>query len=242
MKLEVNIPTDLSEIKLRQWQKFIDIADNSNDDEFVAQKMIETFCNIELSDIVKMNYTDVIDLYGHFTQMFNTKHSFVQRFKLNDVEFGFIPNLEQITFEEFVDLESNLANNKTMHNAMAVMYRPIVTKSKDKYTIERYETSAKYDEVMKFAPLNVVLGANVFFWTLRNELLSLLPTYLETEMSKMNTRSSTNLPKDGDGINQSMDLLKVILPNMTKSLECPYLNALPILHLRNKKTKSKTVN
>lgn len=239
MKIEVNIPTDLSEIKLRQWQKFIEIADNSNDDEFVAQKMIETFCNIDLQDIVKMNYTDVVDLYEHFTKMFDLKNSLVQRFKLNDVEFGFIPNLEDISFEEFVDLESNLADNKTMHKAMAVMYRPIVTKSKDKYTIERYETSAKYDDVMKFAPLNVVFGANVFFWTLRNELLNLLPAYLENQMMKMNIHSKHNSVNDGDGISQSMHLLKGTLPDMTKLLQCPYLNALPILHLRSKKMTSK---
>ena len=66
------------------------------------------------------------------------------------------------------------------------MYKPIVTRQKDKYTIEDYETSAKYDEVMKFAPLDVVFGANVFFWTLRNELLNLLPIYLEKQVKKMN--------------------------------------------------------
>jgi hypothetical protein len=236
MKIEINIPTELSEIKLRQWQKFIEIADNSNDDEFVAQKMVETFCNIELKDIVKMNYTDVIDLYEHFTKLFQLKNTLIPRFKLNNVEFGFITDLENITFEEFVDLESNLSDNKTMHKAMAVMYRPIVTKTKDKYTIERYETSAKYDEVMKFAPLDVVFGANVFFWTLRNELLNLLPTYLEKQVQEMSTHSKHNLPKDGDGIKVSMHSLKEILQSSTKLLPCPYLNALPTLHLKSRKT------
>jgi len=236
MKIEINIPTELSEIKLRQWQKFIEIADNSNDDEFVAQKMVETFCDVELKDIVKMNYKDVVDLYEHFSKLFQLKNGLIPKFKLNNVEFGFIPDLENISFEEFVDLESNLSDNKTMHKAMAVMYRPIVTRQKDKYTIEDYETSAKYDEVMKFAPLDVVFGANVFFWTLRNELLRVLPIYLEEQTKQMSTHSKHNLENDGDGINLSMHSLKEILQSSMKLLQCPYLNALPTLHLKSKKT------
>jgi len=239
--MEINIPTELREINLRKWQKFIEIADNSNDDEFVAQKMVETFCDVELKDIVKMNYKDVVDLYEHFSKLFQLKNGLIPKFKLNNVEFGFIPDLENISFEEFVDLESNLSDNKTMHKAMAVMYRPIVTRHKETYTIEEYETSAKYDEVMKFAPLDVVFGANVFFWTLRNELLSLLPIYLEKQVKKMSIHSKHNLENDGDGISQSMHLLKGTLPSMTKSLKCPYSNALPILLLKNKKQTLKSV-
>ena len=214
MKMEINIPTELREINLRKWQKFIEIADNSNDDEFVAQKMVETFCDVELKDIVKMNYKDVVDLYEHFSKLFQVKNGLIPKFKLNNVEFGFIPDLENISFEEFVDLESNLSNNKTMHKAMAVMYRPIVTRHKETYTIEDYETSAKYDEVMKFAPLDVVFGANVFFWTLRNELLNLLPIYLEKQVKKMSIHSKHNLEKDGVGIHQSMLSLKVMLQDL----------------------------
>lgn len=237
MKLELVVPTSLSEIPLRSYQKFISISEGSNDDEFVAQKMIETFCGIELKDIVKMKYSDVVDLVQHFENMFNTKTPFVQRFKIKDVEFGFIPDLENISLGEFVDLEANLFSKNSLNKAMAVMYRPITTKYKDKYNIEPYETSAKYDEVMQYAPLNVALGAKVFFWNLRNELVNLIPTYLEKQAEQVSSQQKHNSLKDGDGISQSMHSLKEILDTLTKSQSYPLESALPTLHLKSTKQK-----
>jgi hypothetical protein len=50
-----------------------------------------------------------------------------------------------------------------MHKAMAVLFRPIKKKQGTKYLIEDYEGSHKYSELMKEIPLDVVMGAMVFF-------------------------------------------------------------------------------
>jgi hypothetical protein len=50
-----------------------------------------------------------------------------------------------------------LKENKDLHKAMAVMFRPIVKTKKEYYEIERYQGSNTYAEVMKSAPLNVVV-------------------------------------------------------------------------------------
>ena len=70
MKLELVIPTKLSEIPLMHYQKFIEVSENSNDEEFIAQKMIELFCGIELKNVVKIKMTDVNKLVEHFTKLF----------------------------------------------------------------------------------------------------------------------------------------------------------------------------
>ena len=41
MKLELTIPTSISEIPLISYQKFLKMQHASNDEEFIAQKMIE---------------------------------------------------------------------------------------------------------------------------------------------------------------------------------------------------------
>ena len=49
MKLELVIPTSLSEIPLMHYQKYMVVASNKdNSDLFISQKMIEIFCGIEL--------------------------------------------------------------------------------------------------------------------------------------------------------------------------------------------------
>jgi len=246
MKLEINVPSSLSEIPLKHYQDFLKVQADSNDEEFVAQKMIEIFCGISLKDVVKMKLTSLNELIQHFTKLFSEKPTFQRTFKIStaegEIEFGFIPELEEISFGEYVDLENHITNWDTYHKAMAVMYRPIVKTRKDKYDIMPYEPNKDFQELMKFAPLDVVLASSVFFWTLGNELLQATLNYLEKEMKKNKTLSTTfqkqlNLPSDGDGINQYMLSLK---ENLQSSMTLPItdlLNVLPISSLKSKKTK-----
>ena len=53
MKLELIVPTSLKDIPLKSYQTFVKMRETSNDEDFVAQKMIEIFCGIELKDVVK---------------------------------------------------------------------------------------------------------------------------------------------------------------------------------------------
>ena len=50
MKIEINVPTSLSEITLGQYQKYLKIAEENPDGNFLSAKMIEIFCGIPLSD------------------------------------------------------------------------------------------------------------------------------------------------------------------------------------------------
>lgn len=71
MKLELLIPTSLSEIPLKHYQEFRKVAENSNDDEFVSEKMIELFCGIQLKEVVKIKASDITDMVQHFNKLFS---------------------------------------------------------------------------------------------------------------------------------------------------------------------------
>jgi len=171
MKTEIEVPSDLSEISLDRYQKYLKTLKNSDDVEFVSQKMIEIFCGVELKSVVKMKASTVVELVQHFNKLFSEKPKFKHRFKLNDVEFGFITDLENISWGEYIDIEANIIDFETMHQALAVMYRPITKQSKDKYEIEPYNGDLTYAEVMKYAPLDVVLPASVFFLEFRERVI-----------------------------------------------------------------------
>lgn len=226
MKVKITIPTELGEIKLHQYQKYISIAkDNDENDEndFLTHKMIQIFCNIDLNIVSQFKQKDLNDSIKTITELFNKVPPLVQKFELNGIEFGFIPNLDDITNGEYMDLDSYISDWAMMHKAMAVLYRPIKQKLGQKYLIEEYEGSDKYSELMKNAPLDVVLSSYVFFYHLGNELLKSTMTYL-VEDQQMNIQNNRNLGNVGDGIVQSMHLLKEMLEDSMKLPNLTFIN------------------
>jgi hypothetical protein len=216
MKFEISIPTELKEIKLSQYQAFLKIAKDNTDEEFLHQKMVQTFCGIDLKEVAEIRYKEVIEITESLGRMFDVKnHKFINKFKMGGVEFGFIPNLDDMTFGEYTDLDTYINDWEQMHKAMAVLYRPIKKNGLNgTYEIEKYNGSITYSDVMKHAPLDVVFGANVFFYTLGNELLKSTMTYLENNKEIQTILHQHNSEKDGDGIVQSMLLLKETLSTL----------------------------
>jgi len=227
MKATIKVPSTLEEITVKQYSEFVKIQSNNKDDEFIAMKMVSIFCNMELSEVSKISYSSIIDIVQHLNTLFTQKNELVRRFTLGGVEFGFIPDLENISFGEYVDLEANLTSFETMHKAMAVMYRPIVREQKNRYDIQSYESSANFAEVMEFAPISIALGAQVFFWNLGKELLQATMDYLEKTMNKKQKATlakQLNLANGGDGIAAYMHSLKEMLHDSMQLPENHLLN------------------
>ena len=146
MKLKINVPNDLGEIKLSDYVKYLKVLEVNEDDAysdvFVHQKVLEIFCGVPLLEAVEYRMSDVRKVVAIITNTLNKQPDLVRTFKLGDTEFGFIPKLDDMTFGEYVDLDSNLGNWDNMYKAMAVLYRPIKQKVGDKYIIEEYKGDA----------------------------------------------------------------------------------------------------
>jgi len=215
MEIELIVPNKLSEITLKQYQKFLKIQETNTDDAFLRYKMIEIFCNIDAEAVRRMKLTDTDKIIGILNKIFEDKPQLTETFKLGDIEYGFIPKLEDISLGEYVDLDTYIGNWEQMHVAMNVLYRPIKDKIKDKYTIKEYDADAEkpLDEI----PLDIVFGAIFFFYNLGIDLSKTMMNYLETE-GEQNLTHQQILGENGDGINQSLPLLKEILEDLKISL------------------------
>ena len=218
MKIEINVPDTLGEITLGQYQKFEKLNTKENQDTtFLLQKMVQIFCNLDLKDVATIKYKSVQEIVMHLNKVFDTKHSLIPTFELGGVKMGFIPVLDDMTLGEYIDLDDNLGDWQTMHKAMSVLYRPVTFSKGHKYQIEDYEGIVNA-EAMKQAPLDVVFAAMVFFYRLSNELTQTILSFLQKETNKMTTQQKQTLGLSGDGISQSMGLLKKMLPSLTQSL------------------------
>lgn len=222
MEVKVNIPESLSEIKVGDYQDFIRIASKEgNDDLFIRQKMVQIFCNIPLLAVSKMKRSDFMMVSNAILSTLQEKCEFVDRFELDGKPFGFIPNLNTMSLGEFIDLDSYIKELDDHHKLMAVLYRPITIEKKGGYLIEDYEGSSKYAELMKYAPVSVMLGAKVFFWKLAKQLLRISPKYLGRAIAK-DKRAAAVLEKNGLGISTYIRLLEETCSSLEMSLQHPY--------------------
>ena len=211
MNFKLNIPESLNEVTLSQYQKWVKIIDEEKISTFFQQKMIEIFCNAELKKILQMKVKDVDEVTSNIDNLFNEKPLFVPTFNLGEIEFGFIPQLDEMTFGEYIDLDNYLTDWETMHKAMSVLFRPILHKRKGKYIIEEYQGSDTYN--LSEMPLNVVMGALVFFCNLRNELQKHILNYLKTQDQVEIPQGLKDSLKNGIGINPSIPYHREILEN-----------------------------
>jgi hypothetical protein len=215
MKINITIPENLNEITLYQYQRFEKLIKDNEPSEFVNQKTIEIFCNIELKDVARIRIAEVSEILKHINDLLQQKPKLTQTFKLGVYDFGFIPKLEDLSSGEYIDIESYLSDTQTLHKAMAVLFRPIKTKVNKLYTIEEYESSDKYSEVLKYMPLDVALGCMLFFSTLLNDCVSGLTDYIQNE-AEQSEQVKKILEKNGVGINQFTQQLKETFSTLTQ--------------------------
>lgn len=197
MRIEITIPESLDDITLEQYQVFSKIEEPTID------QTLTTFLNISQKELNMLPADKIEGFAEQINSVFEQDKQFTPTFVLNGVKYGFIPKLDSITYGENKDLTTYLNDFDNMHKAMAVMYRPIIHEQRGKYLIEDYEGSSKYSEVMKQAPLSVVLGATVFFYNLTNGLLKAIPSYLGEELEK----ESKDLLKSGEITKKQLHLL-----------------------------------
>jgi hypothetical protein len=216
MKLEIEIPENLKEITLLRFQKYNKLITDNEQSEFVNQKTIEIFCGLDFKEVGKIKMSSANLIITHLNNLFEKKPSLTQSFTIGGIEFGFIPDFENITMGEYVDIETYIQDVKNWHKMMAVLYRPIKSKKGKLYEIEEYNGSEKYSEVMKFAPMDAVLGSQVFFYNLGIELLKYTMDSLQelkTE-DKIIIQQHINSLNVGDGINQYTQSLEEICSSL----------------------------
>ena len=233
LELKVNIPQSLSGIKLHKYQKYVKLlkdtdTENNESNEFVNLKALEIFCGLQLKDSYKLPISTFDSVLQQVNVCLNEDTPLVKRFWFKgdndvEVEYGMIPNLHEMSFGEYIDLESYVSDWTKMHKAMAILFRPVTAKSKDMYKIEEYESSDKYSDIMKYMPVNVALGAIVFFYRLGMKLSNLTTSYMYNQLTEEERLKAESkfLEKNGVGISQFMQSLKETSQNFNKLQDFP---------------------
>lgn len=177
-------------------------------EELIKKELIRHF---KLEDI---SLADLDQFLVELNTAMRQTPRFIQRFELNGIEYGFIPNLDAITAAEWIDIDTYQKGDDNIHRLLSILYRPIIKEktlfnffgliNQDLYTIEKYNGTT---DILMEAPLEVYLGAAEFFFRLSEKLLADL--FISTQKETVNylitdkvltTQQKINLLKSLDGI------------------------------------------
>ena len=229
-KTTLIVPSNIEDIHLYQYQKYLKIVDGVDKEapeaeDFLAFKILEIFCDVRYDEIRRLPAGVYEYAVGKVLECLKESTPLEKTFWLKgtdgvEIEFGFIPSLDDMTLGEYVDLDGVIGDWDNMHKALAIMYRPIIEKKKDMYLIEEYKDIERYADLMKYAPLNVALGAMLFFYRLgmklsKHTMSSLLSRTKEEDRTELEKRL---LAQSGVGINQFMQSLEETYSSLTPSL------------------------
>lgn len=237
IEFDITIPVSLSDVSLSTYQEYLAMYDrwDKKDEVYFKTKILQIFCKVSAEDTKDIPIVQFDGIINHVLDILQEETPLVQKFymtgkgkdgKDTKVEFGFIPKLDDISFGEFIDLEKYMGDWQTMHKAMSVLYRPIYHQKKEFYLIDKYEGTGKYSNVMLDMPVNIAIGAMVFFYRLGSKLPMLTMDYLQATLKKEGVPPQLKpiLGEDGAGINRYIHLLKGMSEESTRLQKRGFIN------------------
>jgi hypothetical protein len=215
--MKIQVPTHINDITLEQYQRFALINTEEQDKEFFMFKTIEIFCGVDIALVSKMRLRDAESISNEVLGVLQQNVPFTNKFELDGVKYGFIPDLQAISLGEFIDLEEGLSKDKDFHKAASVMFRPIVKEFGELYTIDGYEANTEMHHIMKQAPVGIISAAIVFFYNIAKELLKASQDFSSQEKAEaMIILEKLNSQRNMGGLTLSTLYAEAMLQSINK--------------------------
>ena len=185
------------DVTLEKWQQLVLGKKKSKTQE--AKETIKALSTLPIKLVEEMSLSDVAAIFEKLSNL-QIEGKLKKVFEIDSVEYGFLPDLDEITLGEWADIEHYIKDgiDKNMHKIMAVLFRPVTSKEGKMYSVQAYKDGReRAEKFRKKMNAEQVQQSLVFFWSLGNELLTTLPLFLMEKMNKI--QAEMNLAKSGGG-------------------------------------------
>ena len=206
-ELELKVPTSYADITLQQWINLQNELEAYKDDEqAVTALMLYHLCGLEPKYMKGIAVDDYALVKGQLESFLGNTDLPLQRIiTIDGVEYGFEPNLSQMSYGAYADITQykDLTIDKNWAKIMSVLYRPIKHKKGEMYSIEAYDGTMREELFLKLG-MHVHFGCLFFFVNL---LMDLLKGILKSTMAMdMNLNIKQILERSGRLIPHSLTL------------------------------------
>ena len=187
---EFKLINSWSDVTLETWLKLIDFETGTKTEE--AEATLEALSDIPKQLVRELSLSDVAVIMSKIGELQAKQDTKLKRIiEINDVEYGFHPDLDSITLGEYADIEQFIKNgiDKQLPELMSVLYRPIKLKKNEIYIIDSYDGDIRLRaEEMKQMSAEQVQSALFFFYNLGKVLSEILPLYLMERLKETKTQ------------------------------------------------------
>jgi hypothetical protein len=236
MKITITYPESWADIRLSKYLEFYRQLKPYEQTETYSKKLVELgayhFCNVNPDVLYKLPKATLDKIEETIIKFTNTNQApLVKTFTVDNTEYGFLPNIEEMSYGEYLDLTEYFKKMwDYMPIIMSILYRPVVKQLGKSYTIETYNgTSEERIEFFKhILTMDVVFGAISFFLDLQKDLLIGTQIYLKDLLNKVTQNGShlqTVLEQNGVDTIQLQFLQEMISSNLTVLQHSPSINA-----------------
>ena len=186
------LPTDWKEVSISQYANLMKVLESEemNDIESII-RTLEALIGIESRILTKAPLKYLKEVYSELSILTSKQPSnYLKKvIEIEGIEYGMIPNFEDLTLGEFADLDNYLQDSwNNLDKIFAVLYRPIVERKGDKYIIEDYTLKDIKDRRKIFSDrlsIDTAFGAMVFFYDIGSKLTENMVSYLEMQNQKL---------------------------------------------------------
>ena len=171
-----NLINSWDDVTLETWIKLIDFETGTKTEE--ATETITALSDIPKKLIKELALSDVAAIMSKIGEIQSKQDTKLKRIiEINEVEYGFHPDLDSISLGEYADIEQFIKNgiDKNLPELMSVLYRPVKLKKNDIYIIDSYDGDIRLRaEEMKQMSAAQVQSALFFFYNFVKELSEIL--------------------------------------------------------------------
>ena len=211
VKVKVRIPTNWNDITLETYLKYRKTLDLYKDDDEDDIDMIDRSIIIALDILcgVAPNFASQmpIEMLQHVMDSLNsfmskTEFDLQRIITIDGVEYGFEPNLSNMAYGAYLDISKydKITIDNNWQKIMAILYRPVVSKSGKLYDIKEYN-AMEDDKIFLKTTMDINFGCISFFLHLRSDLALYTLKSLK-EVGEMNLLLQSIMEKSGKGIPQ----------------------------------------
>ena len=206
-EIDIIVPTQWSDVKLKKWLELQkEIVNYEDDEDAVTALMLFHLCGLQPEYVAGMHVDTYMEIRNDLVNFINKTDLDLQRFiYIDGVEYGFEPNLSNMTYGAFADITkyNTIQIDDNWPAIMSILYRPVDKRQGDMYTIKPY-TGELNPKLFLEVSMDIHFGALFFFLNLSMDLLNF--TLKSTMQMELPPNIKLTLEKSGEHIQRLLNL------------------------------------